>query len=302
MMSHNPKYYKVAGITLRLISDYSISENTFHPKFKLFEIPMPGVDMITIRHHFQFPEFDEKRTKKQVEVYKKAPFHIFKSKDSWTYQYTSIFTDDIVTSAIGEMNNDYSSIDIYTEGLTQKDYSQASFNALTLFNTDQMIFAKFLCDRNGLMVHSNGFNINGNGILLSGISGSGKSTLSGMLKKQNHKILCDDRMFIRKMGEEFWIFGNWCYGSHPDFSNSAAPLKGLLFLEKGTENQINEIKEKKEIAARLSQVLVRPLLDLDGWQKYFITVEELIKRVRFFRIEFDLSGTICNPINKLFGV
>ena len=123
-----------------------------------------------------------------------------------------------------------------------------------------------------------------------------------MLKEQNHRILCDDRMFIRKMDEEFRIFGNWCYGSHPDFSNGSAPLKGLFFLEKGAENQINEIKQKKEIVSRLSQVLVKPLLDSNGWQKYFITIEEMIKRVRFFRIEFDLSGTICHQINKLFGV
>jgi len=301
-MTFDIKYYKVADITLQLISDYPISGNTFHPKFKGFEVSKSQSDMVTIHHHFNTPEFDKGIEKNKIEIYKKPPFQIYKSRKSWIYKYTPITPDGFVTDVIGEMNNDYSSLHIHAKDLTAEKYSRGLFNALTLFNTDQMIFAKLLCDRNGIIIHSNGFNINGNGILLAGVSGSGKSTLSGMLKKQNHEILCDDRMFLRKRGDEFWIFGNWCYGSHPDLSPSAAPLKGFLFLKKGHKNQITEIKEKKIIASRLSQVLVKPLLDSDGWQKYFIVVEELIKTIRFFEIEFDLSGNICNEINNFFGV
>ena len=294
------KFYKVAGTTIQVISEYPISENTFHPKFKTFEVKGPGSDTVTIYHHFNLPELDKKIQTNKNKIYHKDQWQIFKTDMSWNYYYTSLSREDFVQKALGVMNNDYRSIHIYTKDLTRKKYSKGRFNALTLFNTDQMIFAKLLSDRNGVMIHSNGFDLNGNGILLAGVSGSGKSTLSGMLKKQGHKILCDDRMFIRKIESEFWIFGNWCYGSHPDVSSSSAPLKGFLFLEKGIKNHIKQIKQPSMIASLLLKVIVKPLLDVNGWKKYFSTIETLSKKARFFRLEFDLSGDICDVLNTFF--
>lgn len=292
----------VADITVQLNSDYSVSKNTFHPKFNQFEVPIPGIDKASIHHHFQAPCFTNDTKRSATEIYKKSPFHIFKSENTWIFYYTSISSDDLVKNAIGIFNNDFTSTHIYTEDLTPKKYSIGSFPALTLFNTDQMLFAKLLCDRQGVMIHSNGFVINGKGVLLAGVSGSGKSTLSRMLKPHNHQILCDDRMFVRKKKRGvFWIYGNWCYGSHPDASPAAAPLEAFMFLEKGSQNTIREIKDKKFIMPRLLQVLVKPLLDADGWQKYFATIENLMQNTPFYQIEFDLSGNIGDKINAFFG-
>ena len=291
----------VADITIQLNSDYPVSDNTFHPKFKQFEVPSPGIDKASIHHHFKPPCLTNDSKKNYTEIYKKSPFHIFKSENTWIFYYTSLSSDDLVKNAIAIMNNDFTSTHIYTVDLTRKKYSMGSFPALTLLNTDQMLFAKLLCDRHGVMIHSNGSVINGKGVLLAGISGSGKSTLSGMLKKHNHDILCDDRMFVRKQGGSFWIYGNWCYGSHPDASPGSAPLDAFVFLEKGSQNDIHEIKNKKYILPRLLQVLVKPLLDADGWQNYFSTIENLMDTIPFYQIEFDLSGKIGDKINSFFG-
>ena len=299
-MKNTIKFYKVAGITIQVNSEYPISENTFHPKFTQFEVPGSGQDNVIIYHHFKLPIFDDKININKNEIYHKDQWQIFKTEKSWIYNYTSLSPENFVNKAIGIMSNDYRSIHIYTEDLSQEKYRTGGFNALTLFNTDQMIFTKLLSDRNGVMIHSNGFNINGNGVLLAGISGSGKSTLSGMLKKQGHEILCDDRMFVKKIKNEFWIFGNWCYGSHPDVSSSMAPLKGFLFLEKTTQNRIVEITQPAVIANRLLKVIVKPMLDVDGWKKYFTTIEELRGKARFFQIEFDLSGNICDLLKRFF--
>jgi len=301
-MENTFKFYKVAGITIQVTSAYPISENTFHPKFKQFEVPGPGSDNVMIYHHFNLPKSVDTIEAGGKEIYHKNQWQIFKTDETWIYRYTSLSPENLVENAIGIMSNDYRSIHIYTENLSREKYSRAGFAALTLFNTDQMIFTKLLSDRNGVMIHSNGFNINGNGVLLAGVSGSGKSTLTAMLKKQGHEILCDDRMFVRKIEDEFCIFGNWCYGSHPDVSSSSAPLKGFLFLKKATQNRIKEITQPDRIAAHLLKVIVKPLLDVDGWEKYFATIEELRKKTRFFQIEFDLSGNICDVLNRFFQI
>lgn len=291
------RYYKVAGITIEVNSAFPITRNTFHPKFRPFEVEGSGEENVRIYHHFDLPE-DDKGQAGKIEIYKKNQWQIFKTKNSWIYNYTSLSPDDLKTDVVGIMNNDYTSIHIYTKDFTRERYQNAASPALTLFNTDQMIFTKLLSDRNGVMIHSNGFNINEKGIILAGISGSGKSTLSRMLKGEGHEILCDDRIFIRKMDQEFRIFGNWCYGSNPDVSSSSAPLKGFFFLKKGLNNRIVEIKDKNEISSKLMQVIVKPLLDVYGWEKHFITINELRKEHRFYQIEFDLSGRICNIINR----
>lgn len=301
-MKTHTRFFHVAGITIQVQSDFPITSKTFHPKFNRFEAPGPGIDNITIYHHFDMPRQFKDPGLNGDEVLKNEQFQICRSDDLWIYRYTSIRPEDFVSSAVGRMNNDYSEIHIHTPDVSPEQYGKGSFPALTLFNTDQMIFAKLLSDRNGLMIHANGFDINGNGILLAGISGSGKSTLSGMLKDRGHEILCDDRMLVRRKDGRFWIFGNWCYGSHPDVSPGAAPLKGFLFLEKSRENRISEIKDSRIIMPKLLQVLVKPLLDSAGWLKYFKTIEALIKNGRFFLVEFDLSGNIHSEIMNHFGV
>lgn len=293
----NSRFYSVAGITIEVKSDYTITDSTFHPKFKTFKVDGRGQDNVIIYHHFNLPKAIEDQSG-ATEIYRKNQWQIFKKDDSWIYKYTDASLDDFITTIFGVMNKDYTSIQIYTNDITREQYQNGLFPGLTLFNTDQMIFTKLLSDRSGIMIHSNGFDINGRGILLAGVSGSGKSTLSRMLKEQGYEILCDDRMFVRQTNEKFYIYGNWCYGSHPDVSSSSAPLKGFFFLEKSNHNRIVEIKDKNEISARLLQVIVKPLLDVDGWEKHFTMINQLRKKSRFFEIEFDLSGQICDDISK----
>jgi hypothetical protein len=281
-------------------SEYPISEKTFHSKFDRFEVLGKSDDIITISHHFEPAEKAGILPDGLKEIYKKDQWQIFKSDHAWVYCYTSLFLDAIVEKAIGIMNTDYSDIHIYAENITQEKYSVGRFPALTLFNTDQMIFAKLLSDRKGLVIHSNGFNINGNGVLIAGVSGSGKSTLSGMLKKLGHEILCDDRMFVRSIDGRFHIFGNWCYGSHPDVSPSHAPLSGVLFLKKGGRNRIREITDQKAIVSKLMPVIVKPMLDVEGWGKYLSTFGWLKKSACFYEIEFDLSGKAGDIISDYF--
>ena len=295
------KYFKAADITIQVQSDYPIRKNTFHSKFERFEVLKKGEDSITIFHHFSPVNEDRVKPGRGKEVYKKDQWQIFKNKNTWIYHYNSIFPGDPVDKVVGIMNRDYSEIHIYAENMSKKVYAQARFPALTLFNTDQMIFAKLLSDRQGLVIHSNGFNINGNGILIAGVSGSGKSTLSGMLKKLGHEILCDDRMFIRFVDGRFHIFGNWCYGSHPDVSPSHAPLSGIIFLKKGGQNRIQEITNQKAIVSRLIQVIVKPMLDIDGWQKHLTTLDELKDKIPFYEVEFDLSGQIGMIFDNFFN-
>jgi len=160
---------------------------------------------VVINHHFSLPDSIIETC--EHEIYNKSQWQVFKTGTAWTFKYHPVFPEDPPYSVTGVFNTAHTKVDVYTDDINEECYKNGRFNTLTLLNTDQMLFAKLLCDRNGLILHSNGFNINGNGILIAGDSGAGKSTLSGMLKKRGFEILCDDRMFVKTSKDGFGSMG-----------------------------------------------------------------------------------------------
>ncbi len=298
-MNNHVKYYKAAEITIQIKSDYPISEKTFHTKFKLFEVNGPGEENITIHHHFHLPAFLTDQTVYNNKIYHNEFWKVFKTDNSWIYKYNPFPIVKTGFPVIGIFNNNHTVIDIYAPDIDAVKYEKGNFNALTLFNSDQILFSKLLCNKKGLILHSNGFDIFGNGILLTGESGAGKSTLSKMLKNKGFQILCDDRMFI-KQKEDFCLYGNWCHGTVPDVSSTNVPLKAIFFLEKSKHNLIQQIDDKNEIFLKLITSVVRPFLDRNEWNSTLKTLEEIINATKVYKLQFDLSGKICNIISKLF--
>jgi hypothetical protein len=296
----NSKFYKTAGITVEVRSEFPISENTFHPKFRKFEVDGPGEDNVLIQHYFHPPPPLFETGLDVEEVYDKDQWRIFRVGNAWRYDFKSILPIDPGHRATGIFNEDYTSLSVYTNDFDITSYQNAVFSSLTLFNNDQVLFAPLLCNRNGLILHSNGFDINGNGVLLAGASGVGKSTLSGMLKKHGFNILCDDRMFVTSENSGYKIHGNWCHGTVPDTGTGSLPLKAILFLEQSKNDAIEEIVDRKGIARYLLQTLVHPFLEPSGWDKTFNVIERLVRGVECYRLKFNLSGTICHMINQHF--
>ena len=291
------RYYKVAGLTIQVKSDYPVSDNTFHPKFKKFRAEKPGIDNIKIHHHFHLPELPGNI--KKFERFNDIQWQIYKTRNKWIYKYRSCTPMDPDHCATAIFSLDHTYVDIYTADFDEKRYQNYRSPALTFLNSDQILFSKLLCDRNGLILHSNGFDINGHGILLAGKSGAGKSTLSAMLKKTGCKILCDDRMFIIRKEERFWLAGHWCHGSVPDVSNHTAPLKAIFFLAHAKKNKITRIQNKIFMTQKIIQSMVKSFFNKQDWAKTFSTIEELVETTRFYELQFDLSGEICHKINKI---
>jgi hypothetical protein len=300
-MRTHTKYFRVADITIELNSDYSISEKTFLPKFKLFEVTEPGDDNIIIHHHFHSYDFSQKKDLLQNVIYSNPQWTIYKAQDVWIYKFTPVLPFEPGCPVTAIINKNHTMVNIYTDKITEEQYKNGQYSALTLFNSDQVLFSKLLCDRQGLIIHSNGFNINGKGILLAGKSGSGKSTLSQMIKRYEFEILCDDRMFAIKKDNCFWIHGNWCHGSVPDVSQMSVPLKAIFFLKQSRKNAIDIISDRKIVAQNLIPAMVKPFLIKDDWKTTLATLEDLIQNIKCYFLSFDLSGNICNNIKEIIG-
>jgi len=291
---NHQRYYTIAGLTLRVGSDIPITDKTFHPKFRDFEVKKPGEDVISIEHSFFLPEI--KREALGKKIYERPPWGIFKKGNDWIYLGISPDLDYRNLNRVALINHEHTHARIFSPD--DKLYRKGNIASLTFFPTDQILLARALADREGCYIHSSGVSLDDKGLLFVGHSEAGKSTMIKMLKGKA-KILCDDRIIVRRYPGGYKIFGTWSHGEIPEVSPDSAPLKAILFLEKSGENRIVPMEEAKDILSRLLACLIKPIVTPDWWHKMLALVEKITNEVPSYAIHFDKSGRIVDLLRQL---
>ena len=288
------RYYEIAGLTVLVESDLPITAETFSPKFQEFQVEGPGDDLISIRHHFSLP--DLKGQDLGVEVYRKAPWAIYRKGRSWIYLGISPDADGPTPYQVAVFNQDHSRGQIYHP---QDDhFRQGGSPALTLMVTDQIWLARVLAHRQGCFLHSSGVIIAGQGLLFIGHSEAGKSTMVKMLQGKA-EILCDDRNIVRRWPEGFRVHGTWSHGEVPLVSAASAPLRALLFLRKSSQNRLVRLENRREILGLLLGCLIKPLVTADWWDRTLDLMAAMVREVPCYELEFDQSGQIVSELEAL---
>jgi len=288
------RYYQIAGITVQVEADAPMTDETFLPAFKVFQVDGPGEDTVIIRHRFSLPEFDGQDLGK--EVYRRAPWIIYQKGDSWIYICFSVQDDSNRIHYAAVFNYDHTIGDIYNPDKDQ--FLRGGLSSLTRFTSDQILLARLFGDRQGCYIHSSGINFGGRGIIFAGHSEAGKSTMVKMLKDEA-EILCDDRIIARKWPEGFRIHGTWNHGDIPDVSAGSAPAAAILFLEQARENRLIPFEDSKAVVVRLLDCLVKPLTTADWWEKSLNLVEEIVREIPCYILRFDKSGQVVDVLRDL---
>ena len=291
------RFYQVAEITIRVNSDLEMTDTTFAPKFKLFEVEEPGNDVVVINHHFELPDFNPDDAGKIV--YSQSPWIIYENKNKYTYTLqTSPDPEDGRINQIMFCDKNYSTITIYNNTTYTEGFKKGNKGALTLNPTDQIFLSQVLSRRNGCYFHSDGMIIDGNGYLFVGHSGAGKSTIATMLQDKG-EILCDDRMIVRKWDDGFKIHGNWSHGTLPIVSASSAWLNAIFFLNQSEENIIQPVNKTMEKVKTLISCMVKPLNNDKWWNSSLNLIEDIAKSVPCYNLFFNKNGRIYEKIMAL---
>jgi len=288
--------YQIAGITIRVESELPITDATFGPKFKPFETNSPGQDAITLTHLFSLPDLS--RQDLGVELYRKAPWAIYRKGNSWIYAGISPDPEDRDIDSVAVFNQDHSLGTIYHGGRQKALYMEGNLHSLTLFPTDQILLARVLADRGGCYLHSAGVILENKGLLFVGHSEAGKSTMATMLKGKA-EILCDDRIIVRERPEGFRIYGTWSHGDVAEVSANSAPLKAMLFLEQAEQNRLIPIENKRERFKKLLPYLIKPLETRDWWERMLVLTQRIASSVPCYSLEFERSGGVIELLRGL---
>jgi hypothetical protein len=110
---------------------------------------------------------------------------------------------------------------------------------------DELLFINFLSLARGAEVHACGLvDSKGTGRLFLGQSTAGKTTM-GRLWEDDPGVttLSDDRIILRKIDNQIWMYGTPWHGEAGFAAPTQAPLNQVYFLQKGMRNQISSLKE-----------------------------------------------------------
>jgi MoaA/NifB/PqqE/SkfB family radical SAM enzyme len=288
------RYYQIAGITIQVSADFPITDTTFDSKFRQFQVEGPGQNTIAIRLATTLPPRSE--LKLGQEVYRKAPWAIYRQPRSWVY---------LGGIAPDNPDREPNSVAIFTLDHTRgticrnaEAYEKGGLGSLTTFPSDQILLARILADRQGCYVHASGMLLDGKGLLFVGHSEAGKSTTMKLLRGYG-EILCDDRIIIRRWPEGFRIHGTWSHGELPDVSSASAPLHAILFIEKASSNVLIPITDRHARLGELLSFVIKPLVTADWWEKTLDLAGSIAAEVPAYRMRFDKSRQIVDLLRKL---
>ena len=109
----------------------------------------------------------------------------------------------------------------------------------------------------GMMLHASAVELGGRAYLFSGPCGMGKSTHTRLWQKEfsDARIFNDDKPALRRIDGRWFAYGTPWSGKNHININIKAPLAGICFLKRGTENSIRRLPAPEAVKRLIHQTM-----------------------------------------------
>ena len=287
------RYFRIAGITVRLESDLDFGAIRFKDELNAFAADGPDEDNVTLRHRFELPDLKGKDL--GTEIYRKPPWSISRKNGTWFYRGISPGQGDESLHRVAVFSPDHRHGTIYSPPREAERVLETEWQSLSLFPTD----------RDAALLHSAAAVVGGSGFVFAGHSDAGKSTTMELLKTARREqgldaeILCDDRNIVRRWSDGWRVHGTWSHGTTSDVSPASAPLRAVLFLEQAAKNEIVPLTDRKLVWRRLLATLIRAAVSDEWWRKELDILERFVAEVPCYTMRFDKTGKIVPELEAL---
>jgi radical SAM protein with 4Fe4S-binding SPASM domain len=285
--------FRIAGLSVDVESDLPISDDTFESKFDLFRTDAEGPADVVLRHHFSLPDLDAFDPGR--EVFRQAPWAVYRKDSSWIYLMISPDPSDATIHRVMVFDDAHTRGRIYSP--SDASFRAGRLDSLALLPSDQLVLARALPAFGGAYIHAAGVDMEGQGLVFAGPSEAGKSTIVKLIGERG-RVLCDDRIIVRRSPGGFRVHGTWNHGEIGRVSPGSAPLRGIFFLRQAADNRLVRIVEPKAILTDLLPRLVRPLVSADWWERALALAGEIVREVPFYDLSFDKSGAIVGILEE----
>ncbi len=286
--------FEIGGIPLSIDSDLPLKKETFASKFQIFRCHDAGDNgednEVTIHHHCGLPKIRSWGEK----IYQRAPWIIYNTPSHYIYKMFIEGNNQSLLVAI--FNKDHSEGHIYKGKNYVQAFRKGDLTSLLCFPTDQILFARLLADRGGIILHGSGIIFKEKGFLFVGHSDAGKTTLVKLFR-HHARILNDDRMIVKKEDGRFYLYGTPWYGEISLVAPDRVPLKAIFFLNQAKENRI-ERTEGLEAFKRLYGCTIKALVT-ERWTKNALDIcQTLSREIACYDLYFDKTEGVISTIEK----
>ena len=149
--------------------------------------------------------------------------------------------------------------------------------------------ADLLVEDNIIVFHSSAVSVDGNGFLITARSGVGKSTHSKLLEQyigDGFKYINDDKPMLKVTDEGIAIYSTPWNGKERRGNNISAPLRAIIFLNRGKTNTYRKIDNKEEIYIKMLSQIYLPK-EKSKREKALKIADTLLKKVNFYEINVN---------------
>ncbi len=198
-----------------------------------------------------------------------------------------IYCENLIPELVLDFSRDEISDYAKSEGVSN-DVAEIT---LILREFSNFAFSK----KSAILFHSSAIAVKDQAILFCAPSGTGKSTHSKLWVKNfsDVKYINDDKPFIIKKGDDYFVYGSPWRGKHNLGGNVSAKIKAICFIERAEDNSIDEIDQFQALFWLINQSLrVREEGDFDKLLQIFNEVVKVIKIYKL-RVNMEDDAPIC---------
>ena len=143
--------------------------------------------------------------------------------------------------------------------------------------------------RNRLLLHASVLDFNGSGYAFLGRSGTGKSTHTRLWLQylSNTFVVNGDKPFLQETADCFIAYGPPWQGKEGWGAKTEAPLRGLCFMERGTENRIRRLAPA-EAVDRVFRQMLKPK-DAAGVAETLRLADLMIRKIPVYLLSCNIS-------------
>ena len=162
------------------------------------------------------------------------------------------------------------------EGLRRRKFTDPFLERTVI----QEKIAEKLLEQDTLLLHGSTVAVDGQAYLFTAPCGTGKSTHTRLWREyfgDRAVMVNDDKVFLQLRRKEVLACGSPWTGKHGIGSNICVPLKGICFLQRGTENRIQKATPEKWLPELIHQCFLPE-------ERYFPLVQQLAQRISLWEM------------------
>lgn len=270
---------RIADITIGLVSNDPELRLEIEDAMKAFLIGQVNPDLTV---QARWGDLSEESGGEKI-FDSRGPWQLYRQNQTYLFRFTSP-TLGPVPYKIASFNGEFTSGEVC---LHRPYFTHGKHLNPLEYPLDELLIVNLLGREKGLEVHACGIiDPSGNGHLFLGQSAAGKTTIANLWQnEQGIKILSDDRIILRKINEVLWMYGTPWHGEGKLASPARAPLKEVLFLQRGFRNERVSIG-KAEAVARLFSCSFVTFYNPDGLEFSLGFCDEVVKSTPCCELRF----------------